>query len=165
MCEIFQMGAHTLCWYGGRFCLWALSGINTAWFLVCIHCICIFFLYFVTVLCASFVNYSPTQIRNTCAPNLGRWSFCWNEFYTQLSFPNVWCLCSNCLFIDQIKLFLCFKKFYHRFLSLIAVYKKPTHNRRLSPNNAWDAYASSLGIYVVLFCLRVKIIFMMPCLQ
>jgi len=22
MCEIFQMGAHTVCWYGGRFCLW-----------------------------------------------------------------------------------------------------------------------------------------------
>jgi hypothetical protein len=21
MCEIFQMGAHTFCWYGGRFCL------------------------------------------------------------------------------------------------------------------------------------------------
>jgi len=28
-CKIFQMGAHTLCLYGGRFCLSALSGINT----------------------------------------------------------------------------------------------------------------------------------------
>jgi len=32
MCEIFQMGAHTLCWYGGRFCLWDLSRINTVLF-------------------------------------------------------------------------------------------------------------------------------------
>ena len=30
-------------------------------------CVC-----FVTILCAFFVNYSPSQIRNTCAPNLGR---------------------------------------------------------------------------------------------
>jgi len=74
MCKMFQMGAHTLCWYGGRFCLWALSGINTVLFSVCILCICIFpfFLYFVTILCAFFVNYSPLQIRNTCAPHLGR---------------------------------------------------------------------------------------------
>ena len=43
MCEIFQVGAHTVCWYGGRFCLWALSGMNTVLFLVCIFCICIFF--------------------------------------------------------------------------------------------------------------------------
>ena len=40
-------------------------------FLVCILCICIFF-YFVTSLCAFCVNYSPRQIGNTCAPNLGR---------------------------------------------------------------------------------------------
>jgi hypothetical protein len=32
----------------------------------------LFFFYFVTILCAFFVNYSPTQIRNTYAPNLGR---------------------------------------------------------------------------------------------
>ena len=50
------------------------------------------------------------------------------------SFHNtsIWCLCDNCLFIDQIKLFLCFEKFYIS-LSLIAVYKKPPHIRRLSP--------------------------------
>jgi hypothetical protein len=35
MCKIFQMGAQTLCWYGGRFCLRNLSGINTVMFLVC----------------------------------------------------------------------------------------------------------------------------------
>jgi hypothetical protein len=34
-----------------------------------------YFLYFVTILCAIFVNYSPTQIRNMCAPNLGIRSF------------------------------------------------------------------------------------------
>jgi len=39
-------------------------------------------------------------------------------------FNNVCCVCSNCLFIDQIKLHLCFEKFYNIFLSLIAVYKK-----------------------------------------
>jgi hypothetical protein len=36
MCEILQMGAHTLYWYGGRFFLWALLGISTVLFLVCI---------------------------------------------------------------------------------------------------------------------------------
>jgi hypothetical protein len=40
------------------------------------HCLVLslyfFFLYFVTILCAFFVNYSPTQIRKTWAPNLGR---------------------------------------------------------------------------------------------
>jgi hypothetical protein len=38
MCEMFQEGADTLCWYGGRFCLWAFSGINTVLFIV----VCIF---------------------------------------------------------------------------------------------------------------------------
>ena len=42
MCEIFQMGARTVCWYGGRFCLWAVSGINTVLLLVRILCICNF---------------------------------------------------------------------------------------------------------------------------
>ena len=44
MCEMFQMGAHILCWCGERFCLWALSGINTGLFLVCI--LCVYFLKF-----------------------------------------------------------------------------------------------------------------------
>ena len=83
-----------------------------------------FFFVFWTILCALCVNYSPPQIRNTCASNLGGWSFYGNEFYTHFSFHNVWCLCSNYLFINQIKLFLCFEKFYNIFLSLIAVYKK-----------------------------------------
>jgi len=68
MYEIFQMGPHTLCWYGGRFCLWALFGINTVLFLVCFLCICNF-LNAVTILCSFCVNYSPPQIRNTCAPD------------------------------------------------------------------------------------------------
>ena len=34
-----------------------------------------FFLYFVTIPCAFCENYSPPQIRNTCAPNLGTRSF------------------------------------------------------------------------------------------
>jgi hypothetical protein len=69
MCEMFQMGAHTLGWYGRRFCLWALSGINraTVLFIVYILCICNF-LYFVTILCAFCANYSLPQIRNMCAP-------------------------------------------------------------------------------------------------
>ena len=43
MCEMLQMGAHTLCWYGGRVYLLALSGMNTVLFLVCILRICNFF--------------------------------------------------------------------------------------------------------------------------
>jgi hypothetical protein len=66
--EILQMGAQTLCWYGGRFCLWALLGINTVLFLFFIFCNCNF-LNSVTILCAFCVSYSPPQIRNTCAPN------------------------------------------------------------------------------------------------
>jgi hypothetical protein len=42
MCEIFQMGAHTVCWSGGRFYLWALLVIIIVLFLVCILCICNF---------------------------------------------------------------------------------------------------------------------------
>ena len=68
MCEIFQMGAHTVCWYEGRFCLWAFSEIKAVLFLVCIPFTCNF-LKSVTILCAFCVNYSPPQIRNTCAPN------------------------------------------------------------------------------------------------
>jgi hypothetical protein len=63
---------------------------------------------------------------------MGRWSFYANEFYTPFTFHNVWCLCSNCLFINQIKLCLCFAKFYI-FLSLITVKKKPLQIRRISP--------------------------------
>ena len=90
MCEIFQMGAHTMCWYGRRFCLWAMSRIKIVLFLVCILCIFIFLCFF-TILCVFFVNSSPPQIRNTRVPNFGIWSFCGNEFYTHFSFHNVWC--------------------------------------------------------------------------
>jgi len=71
-------GPQTLSWCGGKFCLWALSGINIVLFLFCILCICIFFLYFITIPCAFCEKYSPSQIRNICQPNLGRWSFYWN---------------------------------------------------------------------------------------
>ena len=71
MCEIFQMGAHTVCLYGGRFCLWALSEINTVLFFLSIWN----FLNSATILCAFWVNYSPPQIRKTYGPNLGRKSF------------------------------------------------------------------------------------------
>jgi hypothetical protein len=45
MCEMFQIGAHSLCWYGGRFFLWVLSRINRSivFFIVYILCICTFF--------------------------------------------------------------------------------------------------------------------------
>jgi len=68
MCKIFQMGTHNVCRYEGRFCLWALSRINTVLFLVCIICISNF-LNSLTILCDFCVNYSPPQIRNICAPN------------------------------------------------------------------------------------------------
>jgi len=48
---------------------------------------------------------------------------------------NLRCLCSNCLCINQIKLRLCCEKCYDFNLSLIAVFKKPPHNRRLYPTN------------------------------
>jgi hypothetical protein len=73
MCEIFQMGAHTLCRYEGRFCLWALSGIHTGLFFVSILCNCIF-LNSVNILCVFCVSYSPSQIRKMCTSNWGRWS-------------------------------------------------------------------------------------------
>ena len=68
MCEILQMGAHTLCWCGGRFSLWVLSQINTALFLVYILFVCNF-LNSVNILCAFCVNYSPPRFRNICASN------------------------------------------------------------------------------------------------
>jgi len=121
MCEMFQMDARTLCWCGGRFCLWDLSGINFFLFLVCVLCISIFFLCFVTFLCVFFVNYSSPQIRNTCAPNLGEIKLLRKRILHPFSFHNVWCLCSNCLFIKRIKLCLCFVKFYNIFLNLRAI--------------------------------------------
>ena len=56
----------------------------------------------------------------------------------RFAFHNAWCFCSNCLFTNQIKLFLCFEKFYNIFLSVTAVWKKPPHIRRLSPMSAWS---------------------------
>jgi hypothetical protein len=115
MYEKFQMDAHALRWYGWRFCLWDLSGINNVTFLVCIFWISTF-LCFVTILCDFFVRYLHPQISKTCAPNLGRW-----RFYTRFPVQNLWCLSSNCIFIKQIKLRFYFDKFYNIFLSLIAV--------------------------------------------
>lgn len=54
------------------------------------------------------------------------------EFYRRFSFPNARCLCNSCLFITQIKLCLCYVQFYDFFLSVIAVFKEPPYNRRLS---------------------------------
>jgi len=133
MCAMFQMGTHSLCWCGERFCLWDLSGINF-FSLLSLYPLYLYLLYFVTILCAFFVNYSSPQIRNTCAPNLGRWGFYGKEFYAHFSFHNMWCFRSNCLFIKCMKLCLCFEKFYNIFLSLRAV-KKPPHIRRLSCTN------------------------------
>jgi hypothetical protein len=60
--ELFQVGDHTLCWYGERFCLWALSGINTVLFLVCIIWNCNF------LYCNYFLVLSVTTIH---LPKLG----------------------------------------------------------------------------------------------
>jgi hypothetical protein len=68
MCEMFQRGAQTLCWYGGRFCFWVLSGINTVLFIVVLS-LYLWFLYSVTFLLVFCANYTPPQNRNTCAPN------------------------------------------------------------------------------------------------
>jgi hypothetical protein len=68
MFKMFQMGAHTLLRCGGKFCLWTLSRINKPSVLFIVYILCIFnFLYCVTILCAFCANYSPPQIRNTCA--------------------------------------------------------------------------------------------------
>jgi hypothetical protein len=68
MCEMFQMGANTLCWHWGRFFLWDLSGVNrpTVFFIVYILCICNF-LYFVTILYAFCRNYSRPNYKLVCA--------------------------------------------------------------------------------------------------
>jgi hypothetical protein len=70
------------------------------------------------------------------------WNFSWNpnpvfelaiHLFKRFYFHNVWCLYSNCIFINQIKLFLCFQKFYNIFLSLLAVWKTSPYYRRISP--------------------------------
>jgi hypothetical protein len=93
-------------------------------FVLCLLPFVFVFSYFVTILCAFFVYYSITQIRNTCAPNLANMKLFLNEIFPHFSFHMVLCLCSHCLFIDQIKVFLCFERFYNIFLGLIAVYKR-----------------------------------------
>jgi hypothetical protein len=48
MCEMFQIGAQTLCWCGGRLCLWVLSGVNRLTVLCLVYSGCIGnFVYFV----------------------------------------------------------------------------------------------------------------------
>ena len=90
ICEIFQMGAHILCWCGGRVCLWALSGTNTVLFLVCILCICIFFV-FCNYYFTFFVNYSPPQIRRTHLPISGtHMRLIWrDEAFTETNFTRL----------------------------------------------------------------------------
>jgi len=46
--------------------------------------------------------------------------------------PKLRYLCSNCLYINQIKLCLFFQKFHEFYLSLIAVFRKPPQSRRPS---------------------------------
>jgi len=59
--------------------LWALSGINTVLFLVCILCICISFV-FCNYSFTFFANYSPPQIRRTHLPILGtRMRLIWGD--------------------------------------------------------------------------------------
>jgi hypothetical protein len=87
-----------------------------------------FFTYSVTILCTFFVNYLPPHIRCTHLPILGtRMRLIWgDEAFTEMnfthpfSFHNVLRLCRNCLFSNQMKLFLCFEMFYI-FLSLMQV--------------------------------------------
>jgi hypothetical protein len=61
--------AHTHCAGMEEYFVCEMCRINrlTVWFIVYILCICNC-LYFVTILCALCANYSPPQIRNTCAP-------------------------------------------------------------------------------------------------
>jgi len=93
ICEMFQMGAHILCWYGGRVCLWALSEINTVLFLVCILCIRFFFFFFrfCNYYFTFFVSYSPPQIRRTHLPILGtRMRLIWgDEAFTETNFTRL----------------------------------------------------------------------------
>jgi hypothetical protein len=153
MCEMFQTPAHTLCWYGGRVCLWALSGINIVLFLVSF----VFVFCSISVIIFYFLlNYSPPQIRRTHLPILGtRMRLIWgDEAFTETNFTQlfIFILCSNCLFINQIKLFLCFGKFYNIFLSLIAVLKKPSHIRRLSPT--LSEYLKEIFLHIWRFYIR-----------
>ena len=58
-CKLLQMGAQNVCRYEGRFCLRALSWINTVLFLVCILCISNFFKlcnYSLWFLCKLFIS-------------------------------------------------------------------------------------------------------------
>ena len=68
MCEMFQMGEHTLCWCWGRFCLWVCQGYT----LFCSYFVSfvLVFFCFVTIPCVFCVNYSPPQIRCTHLPKL-----------------------------------------------------------------------------------------------
>jgi hypothetical protein len=119
MCEMFQMGTHTLCWYGGRFCLQALSGINRPTVLFTVYILCIYnFLYFVTILGAFCANYHLPTL-GTCV-HLSRGG----EAFRKKNFTHIFlwlCPCNKCLFIKQIKLFLCSKKFYISSQSITAV--------------------------------------------
>jgi hypothetical protein len=110
MCEIFQIGAQTLCWYGGRFCLWALSGINTVLFLVCVLCMCNF-LNFVTILCNISVNYSPPKLGTRVRLIGGYEAFKETNFAHGFLFLILRCLCSNCLFINQLRYACVLKSF------------------------------------------------------
>ena len=68
MCEMFQMGAHTvLVW---RKILFARLVRDKHCFVLIFYPL--YFLYFVTIPCAFCENYSPPQIRRTHLPKLGK---------------------------------------------------------------------------------------------
>jgi hypothetical protein len=46
-------------------------------------------------------------------------------YQTNFTFHNSRCLCTKCLYINQIKLYLCFEKFYDFYLRLMAVFRHP----------------------------------------
>jgi hypothetical protein len=117
MCEMFQMGAHTLYWYGGIFCLWASSGIDRPTFCFVFVIFCILWLFF--VLSVQIIHLSPNY-KHVCL-NRGGGALRKTNFTHLFSFSNVWSLC-NCLFINQIML-VCFEKFYNSSRSLTAVLK------------------------------------------
>jgi hypothetical protein len=141
MCEMFQIGAHILCWYGGRDCLWPLSRINTVLFLVCILCICILCV-FCNYSFTFFVNYSPPQIRRTHLPILGtRMRLIWgDEAFTEMNFTHLFLFIMYDVHVATVSLLIklsysCALESFNHFPKFNSSFKKPPHIRRLSPTN------------------------------
>jgi len=71
------------------------------------------------------------------------------EAFKETNFRNLRCLCNNYLVINQIKLCLCFEKLYDFFLSFIAVFNKPLHNRRLSLRVLFASISATCPKYLI----------------